>query len=107
MSSLVVTGDLSQSSYDGCQVYSVCVVMWCAEPFQYQAWERTEVDIEEEDAEDEEGEEEEAEITNEEEEVSRESSVVFGSQLCLSLAWCRSRFSGSCFVFFGTVEICT
>ena len=71
MSSLV-TGDLSQSSYDGCQVYGACVVMWCEEPFQNQ-----EVDVEE-DAEDEQGKEEEMEITGEKE-VSKELSVVFSS----------------------------
>jgi len=43
-------------------------------PFQYQAWERTDVDIDEEDAEEEEGEEEEVEITGDEEEVSNNLS---------------------------------
>ena len=44
--------------------------MWFEEPFQYQAWERTEADIDEEEAEDEEGEEEEVELSGEEEEVN-------------------------------------
>jgi len=48
-------------------------MLWFEGPFQYQAWERTEIDIEEEEAEDDEGpEEEEAEVTAEEEEVCNE-----------------------------------
>jgi len=50
-------------------LYTECVVMRVEGPFQYQAWERTDADIEEEEAEDEEGEEEEVELTGEEEET--------------------------------------
>jgi len=62
------------------QLLLQCVVMHVEGPFQYQAWERTDVDIEEEEAEDEEGEEEEVELTGEEEQgVSNKLSPLYGA----------------------------
>ena len=53
-------------------------LLWFEGPFQYHAWERTEVDVEEEEAEDEEGaaDEDEVDATGDED-VSNESSQLF------------------------------
>ena len=57
--------------------YSLSHWLWFEGPFEYQAWERTDVDMDEEDAEDEEAEEEvEPAAGEEEEEVSNTLSPV-------------------------------
>ena len=72
--------------------------MWFEETFQYQAWERTDVDIEEEEGEDEEGgEEEDIDVSGEEEEVSSKllhlQLVVLARSFSLSLCLVRAAIS--------------
>jgi len=72
------------------------VIVWFEETFQYQAWERTDVDIEEEEGEDEEGgEEEDFDVSGEEEEVSSKllHLVVLARSFSLSLCLVHAAIS--------------